>query len=136
MFYYIVDTLGTRKHIVYTWSTCFQLQTRNHLRRQGKIDRQTKLRETVRQIQPGFAHAVYKRRKSTLLKIEMYFVLNYFFSVRHLSFLHSHSFFSSLPQRPMTSDFKGFLSQILPITFFNYLYSSERASISLFNIEC
>ena len=44
-------------------------------------------------------------------------------SVRHLSVLRSHSFFSSSPQRPMTSDFKGFLSQILSISIFNYLNS-------------
>jgi len=30
-----------------------------------------------------------------------------FVNVRHLSVLHGHSFFSSPPQRPMTSDFKG-----------------------------
>jgi len=36
----------------------------------------------------------------------------------------------------MTSDFEGLLSQILSITFLSYLYSSERASISLFNAEC
>ena len=36
----------------------------------------------------------------------------------------------------MTTDFEGFLSQILSITFFVYLYSSERVSISLFNVEC
>jgi len=42
--------------------------------------------------------------------------------------------FSSPPQRPMTSDF--FLSQILSITFLSYLYASERASISLFSVEC
>ena len=42
-----------------------------------------------------------------------------FFSVRLLSVLCDHScFFSSPPQRPMTSDFEGFLSQILSITFF------------------
>ena len=36
------------------------------------------------------------------------------FSVRLLSVLRGHSFFH---QRPMTSDFEGFLSQILSITF-------------------
>ena len=35
----------------------------------------------------------------------------------HLSVLHGHSFFSSPPQRPITSDFEGFLSQMLSITF-------------------
>ena len=44
-------------------------------------------------------------------------------------------FFPSPPQRPMTSDFAGFLYQILSITSFSYLNSWERASISLFNIE-
>ena len=45
-----------------------------------------------------------------------------FFSVWLLSVLRGHSVFSSPPQRPMTSDFEGFLSQILSITFFPYLY--------------
>ena len=53
-----------------------------------------------------------------------------FFSVRLLSILRGHSVFSSLPQRPMTSYFEGFLYQILSITLFSY--SWERASISLF----
>ena len=53
------------------------------------------------------------------------------FSVWLLSVLRGHSFFSSPPQRPMTSDFEGFLSHILFITLFSYLNSWERASISL-----
>ena len=41
------------------------------------------------------------------------------FSVRFLSVLHGHtSGFSSPPKLPMTSDFEGFLSQILSITIF------------------
>ena len=59
-----------------------------------------------------------------------------FFSVRLLSVLRGHSFFSSPPQRPMTSDFEGFLYQILSITLFSYLNSWERASISLLNVQC
>ena len=59
-----------------------------------------------------------------------------FFSVPLLSVLRGHSVFSSPPQRPMTSDFKGFLYQILSITLFSHLISWERASISLFNVEC
>ena len=43
--------------------------------------------------------------------------------------------FSSPPQQPMTSNFEGFLSQILYIILY-YLYSSEGASISLFNVNC
>ena len=38
-----------------------------------------------------------------------------------LSVLRGHSFFSSTPQWPMTSDFEGFLYQILSITLFSYL---------------
>ena len=44
----------------------------------------------------------------------------------------SFVFFTSSPQRPMTSEFEGFLSQILSITLLSYLNSSVRASISLF----
>ena len=61
-----------------------------------------------------------------------FFVFFVFFSVRLLSVLCGHSFLSSPPQRPMTSDFEGFLYQILSITLFSYLNSWERASISTF----
>jgi len=64
----------------------------------------------------------------------MHFYL--FFNVGLLSVISGHSFFSFPPQRPMTSDFEGFLYQILSITLFSYLISRERASISLFNVEC
>ena len=47
----------------------------------------------------------------------------FFFSVRLLSVLCGHSVFSSPSQRPMTSDFEGFLYQILSITLFSYLNS-------------
>ena len=47
----------------------------------------------------------------------------YFFSVRLLSVLRGHSIFSSSRQRPMTSDFGGFLYQILSITLFSCLNS-------------
>ena len=59
-----------------------------------------------------------------------------FFSVWLSSVLRGHSVFSSPPQRPMTSDFEGFLYQILSITLLSYLNLWERASISLFNVEC
>ena len=45
-----------------------------------------------------------------------------FFSVRLLSVLRDHSFFSSPPQRPMTSDFEGFLYKILSIIFLSFSY--------------
>jgi len=38
-------------------------------------------------------------------------LLNHFFSVRLLSVLRGHLFFSSPPQRPMTSDFERFSIQ-------------------------
>ena len=46
-----------------------------------------------------------------------------FFSVRLLSVLRGYSFFSFPPQRPMTSDFEGYLHQILSITLFSNLTS-------------
>jgi len=49
------------------------------------------------------------------------------FSVRLLSVLRDHSVCSSAPQRPTTSDFEGFLSQILSITFFvlSFIFQKE-----------
>ena len=41
----------------------------------------------------------------------------FFFAIQLLSVVRGHSVFSSSPQRPMSSDFEGFLSQILSITF-------------------
>ena len=37
---------------------------------------------------------------------------------------------------PRHNDFEGFLYQILSVTLLSYLYSSERASISLLKVEC
>ena len=51
-----------------------------------------------------------------------------------MSVLRGHSVFSSPLQRPITSDFEGFLYQILSIILFSYLNSWERASI--FPFEC
>ena len=45
--------------------------------------------------------------------------LSFFFSVQPV--LRGHSVFSSPPQQPMTSNFEGFLYQILSITLFPYL---------------
>ena len=60
-----------------------------------------------------------------------------FFIVRLLLVLCGHSFFSSPPQGPMTSDFEEFSYQILSITFLSHRNSWEKASISLFfNVEC
>ena len=67
----------------------------------------------------------------------VFYFIFYFFSVRLLLVLRGHSFFSSPPQWPMTSDFEGFS---IP-DFIHYIYfpilildSWERASI--FPFEC
>ena len=44
-----------------------------------------------------------------------------YFSVRLLSVLRGHSFISSPPQRPMTSDFEEFLYQVLIINYIIFL---------------
>ena len=73
---------------------------------------------------------------SCKLYINFFSIFNYFF----LAFdfcrfcVRFHSVFSSPPQRSMTSDFEGFLYQILSITLFSYLISWERASI--FPFQC
>ena len=58
-----------------------------------------------------------------------------FFSVRLLSVLRGHWFFSSPPQRSMTSDFEGFpIPDFTHYIYFFCLNSCERASI--FPFEC
>ena len=57
-----------------------------------------------------------------------------FTSVRLLSVLRGHSFFSSRHNCQWPLTWKDFLSQILSITLFSYLNSWERASISLLNV--
>ena len=51
-------------------------------------------------------------------KFNVFFFFFFFFCVRLLSVLSGHSFFSSPPQRPMTSDFDGFS---IP-DFIHYIY--------------
>ena len=59
----------------------------------------------------------------------------FFFSVRLLSVLRGYSFFSSPPQRPITSDFEEFFyPRFYPLHLFSYLIFWERASILPF--EC
>ena len=80
-----------------------------------------------------FAHTI----RFIMISSCTYQKLIYFFifsNVRLLSVLCGHSVFSSPPQRPMTSDFEGFLYQILSIALFSYLNSRERASI--FPLQC
>ena len=59
------------------------------------------------------------------------------FSVRLLSVLLGHAAFSSLPQRPMTTTLKDFLSQIVSITFiFPILILEKEPVFSLLNVQC
>ena len=53
--------------------------------------------------------------------IVMHIFLFFIFLAYDLSVLGGHSVFSSPPQRPITSDFEGFLYQIVSITLFSYL---------------
>ena len=52
------------------------------------------------------------------------------------SVLRGHSFFSSPPQGPMTSDFEGFSYQIVSITFLSHLNSEKEPVFPFFNVEC
>ena len=70
--------------------------------------------------------------KSIITDCGLYIFILFFLAFDFCRFCMVIHFFSSPPQRPMTSDFDGFLYQILSITLFSYLISWERASISLF----
>ena len=62
-------------------------------------------------------------------------LFSFYFLVRLVSVLRGHSFFSSPPQLPMTSDFEGFsIPDFIHFTCFLNLNSWERASI--FPFEC
>ena len=59
----------------------------------------------------------------------------FFFSARLLSVLRGHSVFSSPPQRPMTSDFKGFsIPEFTHCIYFPILILEKEPVFSLF--EC
>ena len=56
-----------------------------------------------------------------------------FFSVRFLSVLQDH--FSSPPQRSMTSDFEGFLSQMVSVTFCPIVILQKEPVFPFFNVQ-
>ena len=60
--------------------------------------------------------------------------LELFLSVRLLSVLRGHSFFSSPPQRPMTV--KDFLSKMLSITFIFLSSFLRKSQYFPFNVQC
>ena len=60
-----------------------------------------------------------------------------FFSFRLLSVLLGHSGFSSPPQRPMTSDFKGFsIPDFIHYIYFLILMPEKEPVFSLLNVQC
>ena len=71
--------------------------------------------------------------RTLLRRVHMFFV---FFRVR-LSVLRGHSFFSSPPQRPMTSDFEGFsIPDFIHYTYFPILIFEKEPVFSLLNVQC
>ena len=61
----------------------------------------------------------------------------FFLSVPLLSVLRGHSFFSSPPQRPMTSDFKGFsIPDFIHYIYFPILILEKEPVFSLLNVQC
>ena len=57
------------------------------------------------------------------------FFVCFFLSFWLLSVRRDHSFLSSPPQCPMISDFEGFLSQILSITFFCPIFILQKEPV-------
>ena len=69
----------------------------------------------------------------TLSKVFFYV----FFSIRLLSVLLGHSFFSSPPQQPMTSDFEGFsIPDFIHYIYFPILILEKEPVFSLLNVQC
>jgi len=61
----------------------------------------------------------------------------YFFSVRLLSVLRGHSFFSSPPQRPVISDFEGFsIPDFIHYIYFPIFIIENEQVFSLLNVKC
>ena len=72
---------------------------------------------------------VFTEHSKELSKFYLLQFFYFFLAFDILSVLRGHSVFPSSPQRPMTSDFEGFLYKILSIILFSYRNSWERASI-------
>ena len=84
---------------------------------------------------PLDAYSVWRPYNKTFL---FYLFLKLFlFSVRLLSVLRGHSFFLSQPQRPMTSDFKGFsIPDFIHYIYFPILILEKEPVFSLLNVQC
>ena len=64
-------------------------------------------------------------------------VFLFFFSVRLLSVLRGHSFFSSPPQQPMTSDFEGIsIPDFIHYIYFPILILEKEPVFTLLNVKC
>ena len=70
-----------------------------------------------------------------LLNYDVYAIFFYFFSVRLLSVLRVHSFFSPPPQRPMTSE--GFsIPDFIHYIYFTILILEKEPVFSHLNVQC
>ena len=68
---------------------------------------------------------------------DFYIYIFFFVIVQLLSVLRGHSFFSSPPQRPMTSDFEGFsIPDFIQYIFFPILILEKEPVFSLLNVQC
>ena len=64
-------------------------------------------------------------------------LFSFYFLVRLVSVLRGHSFFSSPPQRPMTSDFEGFsIPDCIHYIDFPILILEKEPVFSLLNVQC
>ena len=64
-------------------------------------------------------------------------VTHFFFSVRLLSVLRGHLFFSSPSQRPMTSDFEGFsIPDFIHYIYLTILILEKEPVFSLLSVQC
>jgi len=66
-----------------------------------------------------------------------YTSISLFLSVRLLSVLSGHSFFSSPPQRPVISDFQGIsIPDFIHYIYFPILILEKEPVFSLLNVQC
>jgi len=66
-----------------------------------------------------------------------YTSISLFFSVRLLSVLSGHSFFSSPPQRPVIYDFQGIsIPDFIHYIYFPILILEKEPVFSLLNVQC
>ena len=98
---------------------------------------ETTLSDHVKKTQEKPDADEYILSKATFNDRRQYFLFFIFYSVRLLSVLCGHSFFSSPPQRPMTSDFEGFsITDFIHYIYFPILILEKEPIFSLLNVQC